>query len=266
MTNSIKDFKSKYREKLYQKYFPKFIEEVKQVYSCSEEEASQAFRQGFETLKEGEDFTFSSISLNKYLHMLGEGNLILHLMKTKRNRDRVLQRIYLMYRNDFIVYATYILKVNEEVAKDTFQEVILAFIENIDKKKLISLSSSLKRYLFKIGENMIFSLKKKEIKRNAINERDIEYQYYKDKLGSLYNEEPIVSQREIASAIDQLPKISQKVLTLFYARGFTLDEIASEMNYKSNQNARNSKSRGLKNLRELLKKYISNKTKHIMLF
>jgi len=100
------------------------------------------------------------------------------------NRQNILQQIrngnhqpildiYTLYRNNFIQWAVTHYSVDEDEAKDVFQEVILAFYENVKEGTLLILESDLKTYLFAIGKHKLFNLIKKSSRSSNFSEVEL---------------------------------------------------------------------------------------------
>jgi DNA-directed RNA polymerase specialized sigma24 family protein len=70
----------------------------------------------------------------------------------KSGKKEALPDIYKTYRNDFIEWAVANYNVTIEEAKDVFQDIIIAFYNNILEGKLIELNCELRTFLFQIGK------------------------------------------------------------------------------------------------------------------
>ena len=79
-----------------------------------------------------------------------------------------LEEVYREYREDFLHFALRF-GLSESECLDAYQDVMIAFYENVKEGKLTTLTSSLKTYLFSIGKyNLLNQLKNK--KRTAPTE------------------------------------------------------------------------------------------------
>lgn len=137
---------------------------------------------------------------------------------------------------------------------DIYQEAFMALRKHAINGKLDNVKSSLKTYLFGIGKFMIFDLLKEKKKtvtyqatlhpiHNAINMIDVEIE----------GDELTVEQQLLRTHFKKLGKKCQEVLTLFYARGLTIDEIVEFTDYTQSSVVRSQKSRCIRTLKEMIK-------------
>ncbi|PVW16276.1 RNA polymerase sigma factor [Marixanthomonas spongiae] len=169
--------------------------------------------------------------------------------KLKQNDLKTLDHIYLTYKEEFLLYARRFALSPDDIA-DIYQETIITLYENVQNKKLVRLTSSLKTYLFAIGKFKAYKqlnhTKKIYHDGNAIHiseemkvfETDIEQQ----------------QQAVLRTSWRKLGKKCQHVLTLYYYRGMTLDEITKALAYSSKDVLKSQKSRCLKQLKDLVRK------------
>lgn len=141
---------------------------------------------------------------------------------------------------------------NEEQAKDAFQEAILDFHQNICSKKLTVLTCKVQTYLFEIGKNKIINLLKKE--QRLTYDHDLQLIKGKEHEDYVNEEHKAELQEKISRAIDRLPEDCQKLLELFYSKGYDMDSIAREMGYKNADTAKSKKSLCMKKLFDELNK------------
>lgn len=232
-------------EHIYQTQWLSFVKWSRQVYACSTDEAKIAFQKTLGIFQKNvisKRVHKLDKSLEDYLLMLGDGNLVISLIKN--GDERIVTKIYETYRNDFIRYAKSSFSYDKETAEDIFQELMVAFVQNVYRGSLSELQVSLKTYLFNIGKKKMITLKNRENKRPNIEES---YQY-KVEMTS-YDSETTPLQEQVVNIIRTLDTKCQEILSLYYWKGFAMESIANEMGYKDDQNARNRKSKCLKLLR-----------------
>ncbi len=245
----IKNGNESVLEHIYQSQWLSFVKWARQVYACSADEANIAFQKTLDIFRKNvisKRVHQLDKSLEDYLLMLGDGNLVISLIKN--GDERIITKIYETYRNDFIRYARSSFSYDHETAEDVFQELMIAFVQNIYKGSLIELQVSLKTYLFNIGKKKMITLKNRENKRPDIEEG---FQFKVEM--SSYTTETTPLQEEVKNMIRTLDEKCQEILALYYWKGFAMESIANEMGYKDDQNARNRKSKCLKLLREKLR-------------
>jgi RNA polymerase sigma factor (sigma-70 family) len=136
---------------------------------------------------------------------------------------------------------------------DIYQEAFIALRKHALNGKLEAVNSSLKTYLFGIGKFMIFNLLKEKKKTT---------EYKPSKLGvhdtielvSVENEEELSHEQSLLRAyFKKLGKKCQEMLTLFYSRGLSIDEIVEHTDYTDGSVVRSQKSRCLKTLKDMIK-------------
>lgn len=168
----------------------------------------------------------------------------------KRGNADALQQVYLDHRSSFLNFARKFRLAREEVL-DTYQDAIIALRENAINGKLDGLNSTLKTYLFSIGKYMIYTKLKRQQKKQLISgmveipEPSLPEGFQSGQVMSLEH-------RLLNEAFGQLGVQCQKVLSLFYLRGYTLEEIAEAMSYRSKDVVKSQKSRCLKSLKKLI--------------
>lgn len=172
------------------------------------------------------------------------------LIALKNDDKSVLKSVYLEHKPAFISFAkTY--KINNEDALDIYQDAIIALRENALKGNLYDLKSGLKTYLFSIGKYMIYKRLKEKKKLhlvNSINETNDFEELKTTDIDYGFN----TRQRQLQVAFNSLGTKCQALLSLFYLRGFTLDEIVVELNYNNKDVAKSQKSRCLKSLKKII--------------
>ena len=165
------------------------------------------------------------------------------------NNEKVLNDVYLEYREPFIAFAKkYGLK-NED-ALDVFQDAVIAMHQNfVVKQVTLNKNVSLKTYLFAIGKNIIKNRLKKEHRMYVVNDFNT---------GMAVDEESEPIDPELISKMqkgfEKLGKKCKEIITLFYYRGFSILEIVDRMGYKDANTVKSQKSRCLKQLKTLTKK------------
>lgn len=167
------------------------------------------------------------------------------IQRIKNGEESPIVEIYLLYRDEFILWSTNQFHIQTEQAKDTFQDAVIDFHENIKSGKLEILSSSAKTYLFQIAKFKIINLLKREKRITYIDDLVLinsESQDY------LLNEDMKYKLEDIKEALSKLPKDCQRLLKLYYFNEFDMTSIARELNYKNSDTAKSKKSVCMKKL------------------
>lgn len=145
-------------------------------------------------------------------------------------------------------------RLDSDDLEDIYQEAFIALRKHALSGKLDTVTSSLKTYLFGIGKFMIYDLLKERKKTTSyepslhIADEAIEPIAYKNT-----NEELTLEQQLLRTFFKKLGKKCQEMLTLFYARGLSIDDIVEFTDYTSSSVVRSQKSRCLKTLKEMIK-------------
>lgn len=171
----------------------------------------------------------------------------------KQGSDSVLKKVYEENRDKFLNFARRY-HLSEEENIDIYQDAYIIFYDNIMSGKVKEFTSSISTYLFGIGKYLIFDQMKKN-KNTVRSEYDLSAVGKEDELVStLEIEERGLSpeQELLQKHFSTLGKKCQELLTLFYYRGYTINEIMKAENYNSENVVKASKSRCMKSLRELI--------------
>ncbi len=173
------------------------------------------------------------------------------LLILKKGPNQALEKIYTAYRSSFLQYAKKY-GLDDDSLIDVYQDAFIALREHAINGKLDHIKSSVKTYLFSIGKYKIYDLLKKQ-------KTTLSYENNKDFLNSselidVFEEPKLTTeQRLLRKHFKQLGKRCQEVLTLFYYRGLTIEEIAENQGYENKNVVKSQKSRCLKSLKEFIK-------------
>jgi len=173
------------------------------------------------------------------------------LIKALKKDDRTaLKSLYLDHKPAFIGFAKRYDLERDDIL-DIYQDAIIALRENALKGHLNHLRSGLKTYLFSIGKYMIYDRLKEKKKLFVTDEVRDPDDFDNIKIISIehgFSDR----QRQMQKAFKQLGAKCQHVLTLFYFRGFTLDDIVTELNYNNKDVAKSQKARCIKTLKQII--------------
>ncbi len=169
-----------------------------------------------------------------------------------KSDDRLkLKALYNNYRGAFLNFGKS-LGADDSLILDVYQEAFLALRKKAIQGKLENVQSSLKSYLFGIGKYMLFDALKRESKTitmenplHVVNEavEGIEIEP---------SSELTKEQRLLRTFFVKLGKKCQLVLTLFYYRGLTIEEIVEQTEYGNANTVKAQKSRCLKTLKQMM--------------
>ena len=168
----------------------------------------------------------------------------------RKGSDTILRKVYEENRDKFLNYAKrYNLSVDENI--DIYQDAYIIFYENVLSGKIESFTSSISTYLFSIGKYLIFDRMRKN-KKTVGSNYDLSRVSDDMPEGAVEMERADLTTEQILlqKHFTTLGAKCQELLTLFYYRGFTIQEIMAHENYNSENVVKAAKSRCMKSLRE----------------
>ena len=175
----------------------------------------------------------------------------------RHGNTTMLETIYTENRIAFLNFARKF-GVLETDAVDIYQDVIIAFRDNIVNGKLQKLDSTIRTYLFSIGKFMIYKFFNRRNHEISINEKDIkdlkeefDFSYYDKIDDNKY-------QKLVKTGFNELTETCYEVLLLYYYNGLTLEEIQTYLGYDNYNVVKSQKSRCLRSLKEIIKKLSEN--------
>jgi RNA polymerase sigma factor (sigma-70 family) len=174
------------------------------------------------------------------------------VVKLLKDADkRTLEKIYLENRDSFINFARKFNLSDDDIV-DVYQDAIIALQEKAVKGKIDKISCTVKTYLFGIGKYMLYEKARKNNKKVADFPLENEAYNYKEISADFLDDEPNEFQILLQKGFAKLGKKCKEVLTLFYYRGFTIDEIATKLNYNNKNVVKSQKSRCIKQLKDFI--------------
>ncbi|MCC8146938.1 MAG: sigma-70 family RNA polymerase sigma factor [Bacteroidales bacterium] len=156
--------------------------------------------------------------------------------------EQAITRLYNMYRNEFIGFFVKEYSIRSDDAAEIYQESFISMYQNIVNGKLTTINFSLKTYLFKIGKYKIFY--------RFRDARPMEELC--TTMPDINSEEGQHIQETVYEVVSAMGNPCSQLLSLFYWERKNMKEIATVMNYKNEQVAKNRKSSCMKKLKEQL--------------
>ncbi|SEL25007.1 RNA polymerase sigma factor, sigma-70 family [Aquimarina amphilecti] len=173
------------------------------------------------------------------------------LLTLKKGHNQALEKIYTEYRNAFLQFAKKY-DLDHDSLVDVYQEAFIALREHAINGKLDTIKSSIKTYLFSIGKYMIYDQLKKQ-KKTVSYENSVDFKETSDTQDIFEEPQLTPEQQLLRQHFKNLGKRCQEMLTLFYYRGLTIDEITESLGYENKNVVKSQKSRCLKSLKESIK-------------
>ncbi len=169
-----------------------------------------------------------------------------------KSDDRLkLKALYNNYRGAFLNFGKS-LGADDSLILDVYQEAFLALRKKAIQGKLENMQGSLKSYLFGIGKYMLFDALKRESKTIAMENPLHVVNEAVEGIEIEPSSELTKEQRLLRTFFVKLGKKCQLVLTLFYYRGLTIEEIVEQTEYGNANTVKAQKSRCLKTLKQMM--------------
>jgi RNA polymerase sigma factor (sigma-70 family) len=176
---------------------------------------------------------------------------LIEAIKSPRKADLDIGIKY-MYRAYYDLLKIYICQNTgtDEDAQDIFQEVLMAFIDLVQKNKFRG-ESTIKTFLYTLNRNIWLNELKKRgraEKRNNIfeNEKDLTI----PSVTHVITQQE--SRKEILNIVEELGETCKKILLAFYYENLSMKEMLIDLDYESEQALRNKKSKCMKQLVQIL--------------
>ena len=171
----------------------------------------------------------------------------------KKGDKKILEKIYVENREGFINFSRKY-NIEEQDAIDIYQDAIIVLRDNAVSGRIDSLQSNISTYLFAIGKYKIyhnFRVRSREDLTEDIDllQENLDFDVNLDGNG-LTNE-----QRLLKKCFGELGDRCRSILQLFYYQGYTLDEIQEILKYSNKKVLKSQKSRCIRQLKDLVKKY-----------
>lgn len=170
-------------------------------------------------------------------------------LQAAKNTDNAIKSIYRSYFDSLVWYVMNNSGSRED-AEDVFQEVVINFIDLVQKNKFRG-ESSIKTFLFSLNRHIWLNELKK---RGRALKREEKYQagqeaVEKDITGQITDRE---ERKQIMLLVDQLGDTCKKILLSFYYDNLSMKEILDKLHYENEQVVRNKKYKCLKQLEQMI--------------
>ncbi|MEO7922217.1 MAG: sigma-70 family RNA polymerase sigma factor [Chitinophagaceae bacterium] len=169
-----------------------------------------------------------------------------------RSGQRMEETIKTIYRVHFDSLGWYVMNNSgsRQDAEDVFQEVVVSFIDLVQKGKFRG-ESTVKTFLFSINRHIwLNELKRRG--RTLVREEKYERGQEKVELDSGHLIADREGKAEVMRLVGELGEVCRKILLLFYYENMSMKEILETMHYENEQVLRNKKYKCLKQLEKML--------------
>jgi RNA polymerase sigma factor (sigma-70 family) len=174
------------------------------------------------------------------------------LVDNLRSGRRLDESIKAIYRNYFQSLSWYVMNNNgtRQDAEDIFQDVVLSFIELVQKDKFRG-ESTVKTFLFSLNRHTWLNELKRRGRALAREEK-----YEKGQERTELDISHLVVEKEdrnkVMDVMGKLGETCRKILLLFYYENRSIGEILETLHYENEQVVRNKKSKCLKQLSAMI--------------
>ena len=174
------------------------------------------------------------------------------LVENLRSGQRMDESIKAIYRSHFESLCWYVMNNSgsRQDAEDIFQEVVVNFIDMVQKDKFRG-ESTIKTFLFSLNRYTWLN----ELKRRGrAMVREEKYERGQEKVE--LDTSAIIADREgkaeVVRLVGELGETCRKILLLFYYENLSMKEILETMHYENEQVVRNKKYKCLKQLEQMV--------------
>jgi RNA polymerase sigma factor (sigma-70 family) len=174
---------------------------------------------------------------------------LLEAIRQSRGLDTAIKSVY----RDHFESMAWVVKNNsgsQQDAEDIFQEVLVNFIDLVQKNKFRS-ESSVKTFLFSMTKHTWLNELKK---RGRSGVRDLKYQKARELREADVSH--LIAEREekkqVMQVVEQLGDTCKKILVMFYYENLSMKEILASLEYENEQVVRNKKYKCLKQLEQMI--------------
>jgi RNA polymerase sigma factor (sigma-70 family) len=174
------------------------------------------------------------------------------LVDKLRSGRHINEAIKTIYQNHFAGLSWYIMNNSgsRQDAEDVFQEVVVNFIDLVQKDKFRG-ESTIKTFLYSLNRHVWLNELKKRGRTLAREEK-----YDRGQERTEMDVSHFIADREakeqVVNLVGQLGETCQKILVLFYYNNLSIKEILESLDYENEQVVRNKKYKCLKQLEQMI--------------
>ena len=167
---------------------------------------------------------------------------------------KVIAEVYEKYHHTFLHFACKTYKVEEQLARDVYQDTFLNFLSNIQNGKLSTLTSSLETYLFQIGKFQIFNnMRAKNKFAKSLN--------YDPPDETFSDEEHKEKDKKLDIVVNAIKILDEKcagLLSDFYVKGEKYESLMSKFGFSTHDSIKSQKYKCMKKLESVVKSEFSH--------
>lgn len=170
----------------------------------------------------------------------------------REDENKALTQIYSLYRNECLQWLKQHYALNEEDCAEVFQLAVIILYDNVMTKKLTTLSSQLKSYLFAIAKNQALKIGQKKQNMTNIDIHDNVIGYVMED-----NDHGVTETQLIKAnlSLEILGDPCKSLLQLYYYKNMGMEDITELLGYKNADTTKNQKYKCLKRLQKIYHEY-----------
>ncbi len=171
------------------------------------------------------------------------------------NRDFAIEQIYLDHKHYFVRFLAQYYPIQSDL-DSLYSDAVLVFIEKLAQPSF-RLTCTIQTYLNAIGKNQLFKMINREKEKSSLPDDFDSSDWLEDlELDGVSPEEYAVFTQVFQQMAEARSKCYQ-LFQLFYYQNLSMLEIALELGYSTEANARNQKYRCLLRLKEHIAKQLN---------
>ena len=162
--------------------------------------------------------------------------------------------LYAEHRNAFVRWAQKQYKVEDEEARDAFQEAMIVLYRKSQDGDLSALNCSMRTYLFAVGKNQL--LNRMRVLRKQEELRDGSFDGIPEHLlgtNDVDNQEKEATAELVRQRLAEMKPDDRRVLELYYLEGKDMDAVAEALGLKNRNVAKKKKHYALQRLIALVR-------------
>jgi RNA polymerase sigma factor (sigma-70 family) len=180
--------------------------------------------------------------------LFSDGELIANL----RSGNRLNESVKAIYRDCFDMLSRYVINNNgsRQDAEDIFQEVVVRFIDLVQKNKFRG-EASVKTFLFAMNKHSWLN----ELKRRGrAGKREMNYDKAQEsvEMDAAHFIAGREAKNELMAIVTRLGEACKKILLMFYYDNLSMKEILDSTDFENEQVVRNKKYKCLKQLEQMM--------------
>jgi len=169
--------------------------------------------------------------------------------------EALVLQLYRDHRSDFMAFIRARFQLSQEDIQEIFQLSMVTFYENVINRRVQTLDSSVKTYLFAIGKYKAMEWMRRKNKTVYLNSLDHDQELdFEVALEGEFDED---SEKNIAAIGDSLEKLGapcSEILIAFYYHKVSLSVLAEKLGYKSEGSIKSQKYKCMERLRKIFLK------------